>query len=355
MRRPRLLYLMAIAFVCPLALPKVAKPQSVIGSVSRIPVTEIKSNDTLSAAAEAVALVISTFPSGSVASVLDTSETGSGVLVAPCLVLTARHVLGSQSLEADIGRSITVSLFRRGSGKSIAQVQLAATIRVAGNGFGRWTNTSVDDDWVLLELSSVVDDIVPIELAQGNCCNPSKSSRAALVGFPVDEYVASRPIPWIDPDCRITERLANQMLVTNCIATSGNSGGPLLNESGSGWRLAGLLTRAAPPDMTGRATMSENFAIPIGPAIRRQIQRTQLSSKCPPSTPVQAMAPIAPPSQSRPRQLPDSQYPKKRLIVPWFRGTLQPPAQPQKDPGNEPQGPTIAPSSSDGKPPAPRQ
>ncbi|MCY1647789.1 serine protease [Caulobacter sp. SL161] len=249
----------------------------------RLPVADLAPNDRLSMAGQAVVLVRSRFPSAP-GDVLDTSETGSGVLVAPCLVLTARHVLGTAPIDPAIGRSVETTLFSHTATGEFKPSTSMAVVRAAGGGFGVWTNRSVTDDWALLELKQMPANARPVALEPVDSGVPQSSRRVALVGFPADHFDPAEPRPWVDPDCRVTEQLANRMLVTSCVATSGNSGGPLLVLGEGGWRLAGLLTRAAPLDVTGRVTLADNFVLPLTGRIRGQIEEIARSNRCPPPT-----------------------------------------------------------------------
>lgn len=259
----------------------------------RIAVSDPDLTASLKRAAEAVGVVRSEFPQSSPPTFLDTSETGSGVLIAPCLVLTARHVLGLQPIDASSGRTIKVSFFQYKSDGSRISFMSEAKVRSNGGGRGRWSNLNVVDDWAILELTTPPKGIIPISLEAINCCGSIQARRIALVGFPADRFNENEPVAWLDPNCRVAQRLANGMLVTTCLATSGNSGGPLLMQVGDRWVLGGLLTRAAPPDALGRAQNTDNFALPFGNYLRREIRNAQSASACPVSQPppLPALAP----------------------------------------------------------------
>lgn len=265
----------------------------------RVPVSDTTLSASIKRASEAVGIVHSEFPPSSPAGFLDGSETGSGVLFAPCLVLTARHVLGVQPIDASAGRTIKVTFFHYTPDGTRKTLVREARVRANGGGRGRWSNLNVVEDWAILELATPLKEIAPISLEPVNCCGPIQSRRIALVGFPADHFDGNDPEAWVDPDCRIAQRLANGMLMTTCLATSGNSGGPLLMQVGDRWVLGGLLTRAAPPDALGRAQRADNFALPVGNYLRREMRSVQASSACPASTTLPLPAGSPPTSAKR--------------------------------------------------------
>jgi len=284
----------------------------------RVPVADLAPADSLAVAGQAVVLVRTRFPSAP-GDVLDTSETGSGVLVAPCLVLTARHVLGAAPIEPAIGRSVEATLFARSATGEIRPSTSLAVVRAAGGGFGRWTNRSVTDDWALLELMQTPANARPASLAPVDSEVPQFSQRVALVGFPADHFEPAQPRPWVDPDCRVTERLANRMLVTSCLATSGNSGGPMLVLGSGGWRLGGLLTRASPLDVTGRILLGDNFVLPLSEFIRGQIDEIARSSRCPPLAGAGRAGSAGRPAPDDSSKPPEVSPPRRSGWRPWLR------------------------------------
>lgn len=310
------LLLAAVAGIVPLTGH--AQPLSAgIFEDRRLPLAELASEDPLALVGQSVVLVRTAFPVAAASDVLDTSETGTGFLVAPCIVMTARHVLGRPPVTSTVTRSIQVTFFRRDGGGQIVPVSRTATVRAMGGGSGRWSNQSVNDDWALLELAGVAMDVLPVGPAPDDCCAPRQGRRFALAGFPADHFDPVTPTPWVDPDCRVTERLANRMLATNCVATSGNSGGPLLVLSDQGWRVAGILTRAAPPDALGRARRADNFVLPLNEFLRRQVDRAWRSSACAPAPAPVFIPPPLPQRRPTPvRQPVEGELPPVRLTLP---------------------------------------
>jgi len=203
-------------------------------------------------------------------------EIGSGVLVAPCLVLTARHVLGEAAPSTGAQRIIEVVALPTSSTPSAGDsVPLSATIAVMGGGRAGWRRRGLLDDWALLRIKRTPTWMQPVPLDETDCCRPDGRTRAALVGFAVDHFDPAAPVAWADPDCAVVERLANRIVATNCLATSGNSGGPVLLKRTAGWRVGAVLTRAQAPDAGGRVQAGMNFAIPIDSYLRRMVSEAQ--------------------------------------------------------------------------------
>lgn len=302
---------------------------------NRVSVADLPATDPLARVARSVGLVITSYPEPSPGQLPDLTETGSGVLVAPCILLTARHVLGTAPLDRNNNRSIQVTFLTPGQGVRRSTVTLGAVVAAAGGGTARWTNRSVNEDWALLELSGVPPQVPHVPPDRVDCCSPQQALQVALAGFPADHYDPLEPEPWVDPDCRVTERLANRILTTSCIATSGNSGGPLFVESSNGWRVGGILTRASPPDSLGRATRADNFVLPLTGFLRRQIDTVWRASACAPQPPpafVPAVPTTAPQTPRRdegrsppaPSRLPGPQLPWPLQLPPLLGPLLQP-------------------------------
>ncbi|MBL8557422.1 MAG: trypsin-like peptidase domain-containing protein [Hyphomonadaceae bacterium] len=210
-------------------------------------------------------------------------ETGSGVLVDRCLVLTARHVLGPPPGPGE-ERRIEVTwrphLARRDA-VSLGWTRRSARIVALGGGRGT-RRTDLLDDWALIALDRPIKGIEPTPLDAHDCCAQSTTEPMALLGFPADHFERANPVPWVDPECRVSETLANGIVATSCQATSGNSGGPLLVLRAEGWRVAAVLTRANAPRIGGGVSGDENFAIPIDGFLRRVVARANLDASCGP-------------------------------------------------------------------------
>lgn len=273
MRRPGSGVLFLVFAVCAFGL----NAGSEIRTERRVTLSSLDDKE-LARAASSVMLVRSEVAIGRNGDARIVSDAGSGILVTPCHVMTARHVLGQESSAlAPVTRAFTVSVFRpneRAPMRSASEDQ-TATLVVSGSDRGM-RRSELLNDWAFMELEAPVTDRAPLLPFAGNCCSPKKS-RIALAGFPVDLYDPEAPAIWIDPDCRVTERLANRILGTDCAATSGNSGGPLLISTSSGWRLGAILTRALGPGEANPGSGQEKFAIPIDAFLKRRIGLLQES------------------------------------------------------------------------------
>ena len=200
----------------------------------------------------------------------DEPDGGSAILISDCLVLTANHVVEALS-----------------SGKEAAMLRLrfpslkddegrvktfAATLEERPNGLWR---DPVADDWALLRLAET-PQLDPIALAPAKCCDWQKLPvPAAVAGFPADRLDPGAPAAWVDPACSIIRRLPIPVLATNCQATSGNSGGPVLIQSEEGWKLAAMLTRAPPPKRRGFNASQVSYALVVEGRIARAIARAK--------------------------------------------------------------------------------
>lgn len=294
----------------------------------RAPVTALPADSRLSQVAAAVALVRTTLTLASedgTGTGRSFTEIGSGVLVAPCLVLTARHVLGpAQAAGTALERMSEVWL--GGAGRpDVHQARL-----VLQGGSPGHQRSALLDDWAILELDGVADaPAAPI--SDNECCSLGRAPHAALIGFPADRFDPVDPKPWVDPACAITARLANRILSTNCHATSGNSGGPLLVLDTQGWSLAGVLTRAPPPDAQGRTVAATTYALPIDRYLVQRIAAARAESACrlpppaldpgPETEQGRGMEPIPPsPETAAPPELaPEpAPAPRPRRRFPWF-------------------------------------
>jgi V8-like Glu-specific endopeptidase len=226
----------------------------------------------LAQASLAVAFVESRTEIGSAGSGRTVEDAGSGVLVTPCHIMTARHVLGPKpSGGSEETRSFTVSLPATVDvgGTVSGFSSQKATLAVEG-GQRRTRRNALLDDWAFLELQVPVLGNRTVKVFDQTCCTP-RALRAALAGFPIDKSDTASPEMWIDPECAVIEKLANRMIAIDCEATSGNSGGPLMVLKEDGWRLAAILTRAPSPGAKGSGVGFEKFAIPVDRFLKRQI------------------------------------------------------------------------------------
>jgi V8-like Glu-specific endopeptidase len=190
-------------------------------------------------AAQTVGLVVSVTTQGEDDRQRSVRDIGAGVLVSPCLLLTAQHVLGPP-LRSGGSRQIEIRfplLVDSGDGSSFFGAEVAAE---GGNGVPM-------QDWALIRLDRPIPDVTALELADMRGRAFAGQHRLVLVGFPADRFDPIAPMAWVDPDCGRLNVLANGILSTRCQATLGNSGGPLLELGETGWRVTGVLTRAPEP------------------------------------------------------------------------------------------------------------
>jgi len=233
----------------------------------------------LANAALSVAFVSSTVSIGGEEDARLIEDAGSGVLVTPCHVMTARHLLGDAvSTLGPVERTFHVMFTTEGAGAPTgkgSQRQLATLVMQGGTKGTR--RSSLFDDWAILELSEPVRGIAPLPALSGACCTPG-SYRAAIAGFPGDLSSPDAPEMWVDANCAVTARLANRVVETDCAATQGNSGGPVMVLSGDGWKFGAMITRAPPLDAVGSGADRRSYALPLDRFLKRRI--ADLSAKC---------------------------------------------------------------------------
>lgn len=247
-----------------------------------MPVHRLRAGSKLRQASEAVVLVVAVDSDAETGLVTRAREVGSGVLVAPCLVLTARHVLGDGPPAPGQRREVQViarSTAAQGSGGAVTT--LPATVATLGGGAQGWLRRGLLDDWALLRIDRQPRWMKPVPLDDNDWRRLDGQTPAAVVGFVADHFDEGDPVAWADTDCAVVERLPIGVVATSCFATSGNSGGPVLVQRGGGeWRVGGIVTRAQAPDAEGRVRAGENFAIPADAFLRRTIAAARRDGAC---------------------------------------------------------------------------
>jgi hypothetical protein len=269
---------------------------------SRLPAGHPDVPPALALAAQSVA-----FLDTAAAASADMPDGGTAILVSECLALTANHVF-----EALAGDNEAATLRLRfpalkqapgagaGAGAGAGEGELRAfAARLETRPKGLWRDP-VADDWALLRLAES-PGLPPLEIAPAACCGwQNLPAPAAVVGFPADKFDPATPSMWIDPDCAITRRLPIPVLATDCEATSGNSGGPLLVQAEDGWKLAAVLTRAPGPRRRGLSVGQTAYALIVEGRIARAIARAMKEPCAVAEQPAPAPAPEGPPATPAP-------------------------------------------------------
>jgi protease YdgD len=158
----------------------------------------------------------------------------TGVLIAPATVLSAAHCLYNPRTRAFLQAiSLHVLLgYERGEYRFHRLVDRFSIGRATGPGKG-----SPATDWARLELSEPVPStIVPLPIAD---VMPRAGMLVSLAGYNQDRT----EVLLADISCHVVRTLAQPggtLLVHDCAATRGTSGGPLLLKQDGGWAVLGI-------------------------------------------------------------------------------------------------------------------
>ncbi|MEI6418050.1 MAG: trypsin-like peptidase domain-containing protein [Sphingomonadales bacterium] len=274
------------------AQPQTAQPEATVAPITpppalgadrRRPANDAALPAELRTLAAAAPLVTTMALAGAQVQPRRDNDTGSGMLVSACLVLTAQHLLATTLP----GATTSITLRFVGAGGTVKR---QARLVAAGGQLGR-QRSALLDDWALLQLAEPMV-VPPLTLLPGACCARPRMA-AASIGYPADHFRPDQPVPWIDPACMVVARMVIGMLAVDCQATSGNSGGPLLVKTAEGWRLAGIITRAPSAAAGGALAGKRSYAIPVEQFLARQIAEAGAATACQPAT-------AAPPATSSP-------------------------------------------------------
>ena len=172
----------------------------------------------------------------------------TGALVGPRTVVTAGHCLFNPRTRRFLAASSLHVLFGydRGAFSRHVTVARVATDPAYDPAAGR---PDASADWAVLTLDRPAPDSAP---ALPVAAAPLPAGAAVMLGG----YSQDRAqILMADRDCHVLGT-ASGLLVHDCDATRGTSGGPLLVRSGVGWAVAGVGVAA------GTTPAVRNFAVP---------------------------------------------------------------------------------------------
>jgi len=171
-------------------------------------------------------------------------------------VLTAAHCLYNrltQGLLQPISLHVLVG-YERGA---FRWHRLVAQYKI-GDSFDGSKPPPQSSDWARIELAEAVPDVVmPLPIARES---PTSGMAITLVGYNQDRA----QLLMADPHCHIgivTPQVGGTLLLHDCSATRGTSGGPLLARGDGGWAVIGIIGgRLAALTKKGREKRSFGYA-----------------------------------------------------------------------------------------------
>lgn len=252
----------------------------------RVPAYEIKGSG-LHEALQSLAMVeiqaLSQSPD-----IVEYEDIGTGFLVSPCLMVTARHVVAPALDKTDGGKVRIKVHFGLGMAEAASPSTFTSTATlVAYGGQNNESRGVVFDDWAVLELDTAAT-FRPLDVHSGSSSGFRKA-RLALAGFPADLHDKNQPKLWVDTHCGVKDILINRVISTTCAATSGNSGAPLMAEMEGEWRAVAMLVRAdAQPAGSALNGKGQNFSIPLDAYLRAKLDKLKREhATCGSAPPVQ--------------------------------------------------------------------
>lgn len=182
----------------------------------------------------------------------------TGTLIGPDTVLTAAHCVfdhrNGQWLRAE--ELVFVAGLRRDEDAGFATGQ---RILRSSQGAPRPNMNAIAHDWAIIQLSHTLP-IRPVQVGLLPDLNPNQ-----LAGLHLETAGYSKDRPYLlslDDGCSI-KSLANnnQILVTDCDSTQGDSGAPLLLKEGHTYRVVGVFSASTPAGASTPGSFAVNASV----------------------------------------------------------------------------------------------